>query len=84
MVGADFRSAKDVFVLVGAVKECLRLEGGERRNWHKPCLVELEEEVIQRAQGSGYIVMDAGCTPRVRGGVLGLIGSEKTAGILRD
>ncbi|KAG6910566.1 hypothetical protein DXG01_009516 [Tephrocybe rancida] len=81
IVGADFRTAKDVFALVGLVKGCLR-------DWRKDKLDILvnnaaqtltdhvdtevkkgEQEEYLKSQGSSTLVVDGGYTPRLRGGM---------------
>ncbi|KAG6866859.1 hypothetical protein C0991_008795 [Blastosporella zonata] len=81
IVGADFRTAKDVFALVGIVKRCLH-------EWQKGKLdllvnnaaqtltdhvdVEVktgEREEHLKSQGTGTLVVDGGYMPRLRGGM---------------
>ncbi|KAG6820757.1 hypothetical protein H0H93_012021 [Arthromyces matolae] len=82
IIGADFRTAKDVFALLGVVKNCLR-------DWHRDKLdilinnaaqtltdhvdVEkhnLEREVHLKSVGTGSMVVDGGYFPRVRGDMI--------------
>jgi NAD(P)-dependent dehydrogenase (short-subunit alcohol dehydrogenase family) len=89
IVGADFRTAKDVFALVGALKECLRRWGTEKLdiliNNAAQTLkdrVQVEKEDVERETqlgreiARGNLVVDAGYIPRVSGEYGGFIGYE--------
>ncbi|KAF8078304.1 hypothetical protein FPV67DRAFT_1603874 [Lyophyllum atratum] len=81
IVGADFRTAKDVFALVGVVKGRLRDWGTEKldlliNNAAQTLTDQAETEVKSgereqqlRLQGTGNLVIDAGYQPRLRGGI---------------
>ncbi|KAF9533279.1 dehydrogenase [Crepidotus variabilis] len=84
VVGADFRSAKDVFGLVDSVLDCLRkwsVDGTTKldiliNNAAQTLtdLVDREEEQIRREsslQSEKRHLLEGAYTPRVRGGVVG-------------
>lgn len=92
IVGADFRTARDVFSLVGAVKECLRHWGTTKldiliNNAAQTLTdrIEAEKDGVEREtqlRGSNRketLVLEAGYTPRVRGGNEGSIGYDTVA-----
>ncbi|KAG6817611.1 hypothetical protein H0H87_006239 [Tephrocybe sp. NHM501043] len=81
IVGADFRTAKDVFALIGLVKGCLREWQAEKldiliNNAAQTLTDRVDAEVKMgqkedglKSQVKAIIVVDGGYTPRLRGGM---------------
>ncbi|GLB36457.1 putative short chain dehydrogenase [Lyophyllum shimeji] len=96
IVGADFRTAKDVFALVGVVKKCLRDWGTEKldllinnaaQTLTDRADVELnngEREQHLMLQGVGDLVIDVGYKPRLRGGMGTIQDGHPTHGDIDD
>ncbi|KAA8911457.1 dehydrogenase [Sphaerosporella brunnea] len=88
VVGADFRSANDVFALVGAIKNCLQDWGTEKLDilvnnaaqtltdpMEKESHAIRREQSLEEAPSNGNLLVNSNYTPRVRAGQYKAIGA---------